>query len=118
MAYRVIGDGTLQLVFCHWAPPIDHLSDDPGCVRVRRRLGTFSRTLWFDPRGVGASKGDPRDSRAGNTYNGDRTAILDAVGFERPAMVGNRLSAQPIELALKRLRLPRSFDLAEFAWST
>jgi class 3 adenylate cyclase len=89
LAYQVIGDGTLQLVFCHWSPPIDHLSDDPGCVRVRRRLGTFSRTLWFDPRGVGASEGDPRDSRAGDIYSGDLTAILDAVGFERPAMVGN-----------------------------
>jgi class 3 adenylate cyclase/pimeloyl-ACP methyl ester carboxylesterase len=88
LAYQMIGDGPLPLVFCHWAPPIDHLSDDPGFIRVRRRLGTFSRTLWFDPRGVGASEGDPRDSRAGDIYDRDLTAILDAVGFERPAMVG------------------------------
>jgi class 3 adenylate cyclase len=87
LAYQITGDGPIDLVFCHWAPPIDHLSDDPGFVRVRRRLGTFSRTLWFDPRGMGASEGDPRDSQAGGIYNRDLTAILDAVGFERPAMV-------------------------------
>ena len=56
LAYQLSGDGPLDLVFCHWAPPIDLLSDDPGFVRVRRRLGTFSRTLWFDPRGMGGRR--------------------------------------------------------------
>jgi pimeloyl-ACP methyl ester carboxylesterase len=76
------------LVFRHWAPPIDVLSDDPGFIRVRRRLGTFSRTLWFDARDRGASEGDPRDSLAGDIFDSDLIALLDAVGFERPAMVG------------------------------
>ena len=89
LAYQLSGDGKLQLVFCHWAPPIDLLSDDPGFVRVRRRLGTFSRTLWFDPRGMGASVGDHRGTRAGDIYDGDLTALLDTVGFQRPAIVGN-----------------------------
>jgi class 3 adenylate cyclase/pimeloyl-ACP methyl ester carboxylesterase len=89
LAYQVIGDGPLQLVFCHWAPPIDLLSDDPGFIRVRRRLGTFSRTLWFDSRGMGASEGDHRGTRAGDIYDGDLATLLDAVGFERPAMVGD-----------------------------
>jgi len=81
LAYQLSGDGPLDLVFCHWAPPIDLLSDDPGFVRVRRRLGTFSRTLWFDPRGMGASVGDHRGTRAGDIYDGDLTALLDTVGF-------------------------------------
>ena len=89
LAYQLSGDGPLDLVFCHWAPPIDLLSDDPGFVRVRRRLGTFSRTLWFDPRGMGASVGDHRGTRAGDIYDGDLTALLDTVGFQRPAIVGN-----------------------------
>src|SRR5262249_46841194 len=89
LAYQLSGAGPLQLVFCHWAPPIDLLSDDPGFVRLRRRLGTFSRTLWFDPRGMGASEGDQRGTRAGAIYDGDLIALLDAVGFERPAIVGN-----------------------------
>jgi class 3 adenylate cyclase len=68
---------------------MDLLSDDPGFVRVRRRLGSFSRTLWFDPKGMGASEGDHRGTRAGDMYDADLIALLDAVGFERPAMVGN-----------------------------
>jgi class 3 adenylate cyclase len=89
LAYQVSGDGPLKLVFCYWAPPIDVLSDDPGFVRVRRRLGSFSRTLWFDPRGMGASEGDHPGARAGHLYDGDLSTLLDAVGFERPALVGN-----------------------------
>jgi class 3 adenylate cyclase len=89
LAYQVSGDGPLDLVFCHWAPPIDFLSEDPGFIRVRRRLGSFSRTLWFDPKGMGASEGDHRGTRAGDVYDGDLIALLDAVGFERPVMVGN-----------------------------
>jgi hypothetical protein len=51
LAYQVSGEGPLELVFVHsGAIPIDLLSEDPGFVRVRRRLGTFSRTLWFDAR--------------------------------------------------------------------
>jgi class 3 adenylate cyclase len=88
LAYQVSGDGPVQLMFLPGrAIPIDLLSDDPGFVRVRRRLGTFSRTLWFDPRGMGASEGDFRDSNTGEIFDADLTALLDAVGFERPALV-------------------------------
>jgi class 3 adenylate cyclase/pimeloyl-ACP methyl ester carboxylesterase len=88
LAYQVSGDGPLNLVFAHMSViPIDLLSEDPGFGRIRRRLGTFSRTLWFDARGWGASEGDPRDSLAGETSDADLTAVLDAVGFERPAVL-------------------------------
>jgi pimeloyl-ACP methyl ester carboxylesterase len=86
------GHGPLDLVFVHVAPPIDLLSEDPGFVRVRRRLGSFSRTLWFDHRGMGSSEGDPRDSTAGDLFAADLTALLDAVGFERPALLGEGIS--------------------------
>jgi class 3 adenylate cyclase/pimeloyl-ACP methyl ester carboxylesterase len=92
LAYQVSGDGPLHVVFFNWAPPIDLMSEDPGFLRVRRRLETFSRSLWFDPRGMGASEGDPQDSLAGDIYDADLTALLDAVGFERPAMVAPGLS--------------------------
>jgi class 3 adenylate cyclase len=89
LAYQVSGDGPLDVVFLHGnAIPIDFLSEDPGFVRVRRRLDTFSRTVWFDGRGSGASEGDPRDAVIGGVYDADLAAVLDAVGFERPAMVG------------------------------
>jgi class 3 adenylate cyclase/pimeloyl-ACP methyl ester carboxylesterase len=88
LAYQVSGDGPLDLVFFNWSPPIDLLSEDPGFLRVRRRLDAFSRTLRFDPRGTGASEGDLQDSLAGDIYDADLTALLDAVGFGRPAIVG------------------------------
>jgi class 3 adenylate cyclase/pimeloyl-ACP methyl ester carboxylesterase len=87
LAYQVSGGGPLDLVFLHWAVPIDVQSEDPGFLRFRRRLGTFSRNLWFDLRGLGASEGNASDSQAGDICDADLAALLDAVGFERPALV-------------------------------
>jgi pimeloyl-ACP methyl ester carboxylesterase len=88
LAYQLSGDGPLDLVFRHIGGiPIDLMSEDPGFIRLRRRLETFSRTLWFDARGLGASDGDPRDSLNGATSDADLTAVLDAAGFDQPAIV-------------------------------
>ena len=88
LAYQVSGEGPHDLVFLHGiAVPIDILTEDPGFIRVRRRLDSFGRTVWFDMRGWGASEGDPRDSLAGEIFDGDHTAVLDAVGFRQPAFV-------------------------------
>jgi pimeloyl-ACP methyl ester carboxylesterase len=58
LAYQVSGDGPLELVFLHGvAFPIDLLSEEPGFIRLRKRLATFSRTIWFEMRGMGASEG-------------------------------------------------------------
>jgi class 3 adenylate cyclase len=92
LAYQVSGDGPLDLVFLHAALPIDLLSEDPGFIRVRKRLNTFSRTVWFDRRGVGASEGDLHDSYIGPVFNADLLAVLDAVAFERPALVAQASS--------------------------
>jgi class 3 adenylate cyclase len=88
LAYQVSGEGPLEVVFVPGPLPIDLLSDDPGFIRFRRRLEAFSRTVWFDARGMGASQGDPRDNLVGEITDADRTAVLDSVGFERPALVG------------------------------
>jgi class 3 adenylate cyclase/pimeloyl-ACP methyl ester carboxylesterase len=88
LAYRVSGDGPLDLVFSVGGEfPIDLLSDEPGFIRLRKRLGSFSRTIWFDRRGSGASGGHLTDSLAGEIFDADLTAVLDAVGFQRPALV-------------------------------
>jgi class 3 adenylate cyclase len=92
LAYQVTGDGPLDLVFLHGsAIPIDLLSEEPGFIRVRRRLASFSRTLWFDVRGLGASEGDPRDSLAAEIMDADLTALLDAAGIHQAAMVGSSI---------------------------
>jgi class 3 adenylate cyclase len=97
LAYQMSGDGPLDVMFLHIGGiPIDLLSEDPGFVRLRTRLGSFSRTVWYDDRGWGASEGDPADSGPGELSDADLTSVLDAVGFERPALVaedGNGLRA-------------------------
>jgi class 3 adenylate cyclase len=93
LAYQVSGDGPLDLVFLVGGPfPIDLLSEDPGFIRVRKRLCAFSRTVWSDARGMGASEGDRRDALRGQISDADLTAVLDAVGFERPALVAEELT--------------------------
>jgi class 3 adenylate cyclase len=87
LAYQVIGDGPLDLVFLHVAYPIDLLAEDPGFVRLRRRLATFSRSVWFDARGNGASEGDFRDTQRREIFDADLIAVIDAAGLTRPAMV-------------------------------
>ena len=93
LAYQVSGEGPIDLVLLHGvATPIDLLSEEPGFVRLRKRLEFFSRITWFDARGWGASEGDPRDSLTAQAFDADLTAVLDAVGLERVALVGTGLS--------------------------
>jgi class 3 adenylate cyclase len=92
LAYQVSGDGPHDMVWLASGIPIDRLSEDPGFLRVRRRLDTFSRTVWFDRRGLGASEGDNRDNLVAEISAADLIAVLDAVGFQRPALVGEDTS--------------------------
>jgi class 3 adenylate cyclase len=95
LAYQVSGDGPLDLVFLNSvAVPIDLLPEDPGFLRVRRRLDRFSRTVWFDRRGRGASEGNPRDALRGEIFESDLAAVLDAVGFDRAALVAEGSSGR------------------------
>ena len=88
LTYQVSGGGPLDLVFLHGnAIPIDPLSEEPGFIRLRKRLDAFSHTLWFESRGFGASEGDARDSYEEMISDADITAVLDAVGFQRAAFV-------------------------------
>jgi class 3 adenylate cyclase len=92
LAYQVSGDGPLEMVFVNAAVPIDLLWDDPSFDRFRRRLDTFSRTVWFDRRGTGSSEGDPHDGMPGDDSDDDFIAVLDAVGFDRPVLAAEGAS--------------------------
>jgi class 3 adenylate cyclase len=89
LAYHVSGDGPLDLVIAPGTRiSIDLLWDDPGFIRMSKRLGTFSRTVWFEPRGSGASEGDRLDFFVGEVFDADLGAVLDAAGCERVALLG------------------------------
>jgi hypothetical protein len=56
IAYQVVGDGPIDVLVTHTPLfPIDLMWDEPSLVRFLDRLSTFSRHVWFDPRGRGAS---------------------------------------------------------------
>jgi len=84
LAYQVSGEGPLNLAFWRDEMPLDLMWDDPVFVRLSKRLGTFSRTVWGDSRGTGASEGE----RGAATGDADLLAVLDAaVGSEPAALV-------------------------------
>lgn len=87
LAYQVSGAGPLEMVVMLGGIPIDLSAEEPGIVRLRKRLTSFSRTVWFDARGRGASEGEPRDAIIEDVFAADLTAVLDAAGFERPVLV-------------------------------
>ena len=74
IAYQVTGDGPLDLVFVRASTfPIDLLWDEPTFLRVARRLGGFSRTVWFEALGMGASGGNFEDRFDDEITDGSHT---------------------------------------------
>ena len=65
LAYQTFGEGPFDLLVMQGLSiPIDLLWDDPGLVRIRNRLSTFSRNIWMELRGWGSSERDLSAQRA------------------------------------------------------
>ena len=96
VAYQVFGEGPIDLLFLPpWLWSIDLMWDEPRIERFMRRLGSFSRVIVFDKRGMGSS--DPIPLGAIPTleeWTDDIRVVLDAVGTERAAIVGDADSSQ------------------------
>ena len=89
IAYQVVGDGPLDLVYCRGTQHLELLWDHPASADFLRSLASFSRLILFDRRGWGAS--DPFPDGAMPTWEGwaeDIDAVLDAVGSESAALFG------------------------------
>jgi class 3 adenylate cyclase len=92
IAYQVVGDGPIDVLVDH-SPffPIDLMWDEPSLVRFLDRLSSFSRHVWFDPRGRGASDRLPRVEeryRFAETIADDMLALIDHLGLEQVSVVG------------------------------
>jgi class 3 adenylate cyclase len=87
LAYQVIGEGPLDLVFMPGYGPVDLMWDEPGSIRVNKRLSRFSRTIFFDGRGSGSSEGNRLDGIIGDRFAEDVSAVLDAVGSEHAVLL-------------------------------
>ncbi len=92
IAYQVLGDGPIDLVFAGGL--VTHLDlqwDFPEPERYLRRLASFSRLILFDRRGTGISDPIPDHRPASSQeWAEDLTAVLDAVEAPTAAIFAER----------------------------
>jgi pimeloyl-ACP methyl ester carboxylesterase len=88
VAYRVVGDGPVDLVYAEGS--VTHLEvywELPQFRRYCERLAEFTRVILFDKRGMGMSDRVPGATTLEERMD-DIRAIMDAVGSERAAVMG------------------------------
>lgn len=90
IAYQVIGDGPLDIVFVMgFVSHVENAWDDPRLSRYFRRLASFARLIVFDKRGTGMSDPVPvQDLPTLEERMDDVRAVMDAVGSQRAALIG------------------------------
>ena len=87
VAYQVIGDGPVDIVFVEGSMSNRHVMwEEPTIRRFYERLGSFSRLIVFDKRGMGLS--DRVEAGTLEERMDDVRAVMDAVGSERAALIG------------------------------
>jgi class 3 adenylate cyclase/pimeloyl-ACP methyl ester carboxylesterase len=87
IAYRVLGDGPVDLVFgaglaCH----LDLLRGDPHCTSFFGRLARLGRVVVFDKPGTGLSDPLTAPPSIGDRAD-DHLAVMDAAGVRRAVLV-------------------------------
>ena len=88
VAYHVVGDGPVDLVYVEGA--YTHLEvawELPAYRRFCERLAEFTRLIRFDKRGMGMSDRVPGATTLEERMD-DIRAVMDAVGSERAAIIG------------------------------
>ena len=82
VAYRVVGKGSFDLLYFYGVGShVDMHSDDLRGGQWLDALASFSRLIFFDRRGTGASDGLPSNAMpAWEDWADDLLAVLDAAG--------------------------------------
>jgi pimeloyl-ACP methyl ester carboxylesterase len=87
VAYQVVGDGPVDIVFVEGFVTNRHVVwEEPSYRRFVERLGSFARVILFDKRGMGLS--DRVQAGTLEERMDDVRAVMDAVGSERAALIG------------------------------
>jgi class 3 adenylate cyclase len=87
VAYQVVGDGPVDIVFAEGSFTNRHVQWElPLYRRFVERLGSFARVILFDKRGMGLS--DRVQAGTLEERMDDVRAVMDAVGSERAALIG------------------------------
>ncbi len=123
VAYQVIGDGPIDLVFHHGFCHLDLQWDVAAEAAFNRRLASFSRLILFDRRGTGASERLHRGAAPTvDEWTADLLAVLDAVESESAALFVEA-EAGPVAINFvdhhpERVRaLVLANTAARFAWA-
>ena len=86
LAYQVAGDGPIDLIIVPgYVSELDN-SWEAWAGRLVRSLAGFSRLILFDKRGVGLA--DRPENITMQDWVEDTRTVLDAVGSQRPAVLG------------------------------
>jgi hypothetical protein len=91
VAYKVLGDGPLDLLYCYClGSHVELLLEIPGVAEFLNKLAAFSRLIIFDRRGSGASDGIPRNAMpTWEEWTEDILAVMDGAGSKRTAIVAS-----------------------------
>ena len=88
LAYQVVGDGDVDLVFLlGWPSHLALLWENPAAAEFLERLASFSRLILFDRVGTGMSDRGPL-GYAFEDWAENISAVLTAVGSRRAALFG------------------------------
>ena len=100
LAYQVLGQGPPDLVLTMGAfSDVDIVWEDPQVALFLRRLASISRLIRFDRRGTGASDPlPPHRLPPWEAYAEELTAVMDAAGSERVALLAAGPEAGPMAL--------------------
>ena len=98
IAYQVHGSGARDmLVSGGTGSNIETMWDIPEAARLNERLGQFARVIRYDRRDSGQS--DPvKDDLTLEAHADDALAVMDAVGAQRPALMGALDGARALAL--------------------
>ena len=105
IAYQVFGSGPIDLVLIPgFVSHIENYWDQPDFARWLLRLAGFARVVMFDKRGTGLSD-RVGELPALDQRMDDARAVMDAVGIERAALLGDirrRAVGGPVRRNLSR----------------
>jgi class 3 adenylate cyclase len=88
IAYRVYGDGPVDLVFVPgFVSGVELIWEEPRVARFFSRLASFARLIVFDKRGQGMSDRPGRPPVLEESMD-DVRSVMDAVGSRRAALFG------------------------------
>lgn len=99
VAYQVVGDGPLDLLYCFGlGSHIEVAWEVPRNVEFLTRLAAFSRLVFFDRRGTGASDGvSVKTMPTWEEWTEDIAAVLHAASSKQTAILAT-LEAGPIAI--------------------